>query len=70
MPWARLPPEKLEHLSAFGIDLLNDEGEFAWYRGERGRMYVNKSDPKVWFDDVGDAHQAGAIGILQSSIGD
>ncbi len=64
MPWFRIPPERLGDLSLFGIDLIRDEGEFAWYRGARGRMRIEKSDPWVFFDEISDAHQCGASSIV------
>lgn len=63
MPWARMPPDKLINLPLFGIDVIVDDGDFVWMRGPSGRMRVNKLFPRVWFEDVQDAHQAGAVAI-------
>ena len=63
MPWARIPPEYLEHLPLFGIDFLSDDGDFAWYRGLKGRMHVEKASPRVFFEDISDAKQCGATAI-------
>ncbi len=63
MPWARIPADKLINLPLFGIDVILDDGDFVWMRGPRGRMRVNKLLPKVFFETVADAHQAGAVGI-------
>jgi hypothetical protein len=64
MPWFRIPAENLAHLPLFGIDLIRDENGFAWYRGEVGRMRVEKRDPRVFLEDVGEAIQLGATAIL------
>lgn len=64
MPWVRIPVENLEHLPLFGWDLVRDEGSTAWYSGTRGRMRVDKSDPRVWVDDETEAIQLGATAIL------
>lgn len=66
MPWVKIPPDKLPHLPLFGIDLIVDQGSHAWYRGERGRMYVEKADPRVFVEDVADAMQLGATAILKT----
>ncbi|HVA13503.1 MAG TPA: hypothetical protein VNF99_09655 [Stellaceae bacterium] len=66
MPWVRIPPERLESLPLFGIDLVKDEGEFAWFRGSAGRMRVEKADPRVFVEDIADAIQIGATAILVS----
>lgn len=63
MPWARMPPDKLINLPLFGIDLIADDGDFVWMRGPSGRMRINKLFPRVWFENVEDAHQAGAVAI-------
>lgn len=70
MPWVRIPPEQLQHLSLFGIDFLKDDGGFAWYRGARGRMRVEKSDPRVFVEDEADALQLKATAILCSFDGE
>ena len=67
MPWAKIPPEKLQFLHLFGIDHIKDDGDFAWYRGAKGRMRVEKADPRVFFEDIADAHQAGALSIVVQS---
>ncbi len=67
MPWVKIPPERLQDLPLFGIDLVADDDNWAWYRGSSGRMRVEKSDPKVWFEDLSDAHQCGARGIMISA---
>lgn len=64
MPWAKIPPSRLVDLPLFGIDLISEQTVYSWYRGERGRMRVEKSDPRVWFEDESDAHQCGATAIL------
>lgn len=64
MPWVKIPPERLADLPLFGIDLISDQGDKLWYRGPNGRMLVEKKAPRVWFDDIGDAHQCGATAIL------
>lgn len=68
MPWAKIPPDRLADLPLFGIDLVSDDGDWAWYRGPSGRMRIEKAKPKVWFEDVGDAHQCGALGILVEDL--
>jgi len=67
MPWARLPPHKLINLPLFGIDVIADDGDYVWLRGSRGRMRVRKQMPRVWFDSVEDAQQAGASAIRIST---
>jgi hypothetical protein len=68
MPWARIPADKLINLPLFGIDVIADDGDFVWMLGPSGRrMRVNKKLPRVWFESVEDAHQAGAVGIRISS---
>jgi hypothetical protein len=64
MPWVTIPPDQLPNLPLFGIDLIKDDGLFAWYRGERGRMRVEKADPRVFVDDITDAIQLKATAIL------
>jgi len=64
MPWVRIPPEQLDHLRLFGIDLIKDEGAFAWYRGPQGRMRVEKADPRVFVEEIADAIQLGATSIF------
>ena len=66
MPWVKIPPDRLPSLPLFGVDLIRDEGEFAWYRGSAGRMQVEKADPRVFVDDIADAIQIGATAILVS----
>lgn len=63
MPWARIPPDKLIHLPLFGIDVIAEDGDFVWLRGPSGRMRVNKKMPRVYFECVEDAMQAGAAAI-------
>lgn len=63
MPWARIPSDKLINLPLFGIDVIADDGDYVWMRGPSGRMRVNKVLPRVFFDSVEDAMQAGAVGI-------
>jgi hypothetical protein len=64
MPYARIPSERLEDLPLFGIDLIVDEGEFAWYRGAKGRIRVEKASPIVYFEEIADAHQCGATALI------
>jgi hypothetical protein len=64
MPWVKIPPDQVPHLPLFGIDLIKDEGQFAWYRGERGRMRIDKTEPCVWVGDISDALQLKALDIL------
>ena len=64
MPWVKIPPAQVPHLSLFGIDFIKDDGDFAWYRGERGRMRIEKKDPTVFVEDISDAIQLKATAIL------
>jgi hypothetical protein len=66
MPWVSIPAEQLPHLPLFGIDFIVDDGDFAWYRGSRGRMRVEKADPRVFVDDISDAIQLKAKGIFRT----
>lgn len=67
MPWVKIPASNLPLLPMFGIDHLEDDGDFAWYRGANGRMRIEKSNPCVFFEDVTDAHQCGATAVLVKS---
>lgn len=67
MPWARIPPDKLIHLPLFGIDVIQDDGDFVWMRGPSGRMRVSKHMPRIFFETVEDALQCGALGIRIAS---
>lgn len=67
MPWVKIPPENLLNLALFGYDFIKDDGEFAWYHGPHGRMHIEKAKPCVYVDDIGEAHQLGAIGVLKNS---
>lgn len=67
MVWARIPPDKLANLPLFGIDTLQEDGDFVWMKGPSGRICVDKRAPRIWFEDVGDAHQAGATAIKITS---
>ncbi len=67
MPWARLPPDRLIHLPLFNINFLKEDGDILWYEGPDGRkMAVDKRAPRIWFETIEDAHQAGAVGIMLS----
>jgi hypothetical protein len=63
MPWARIPSDKLANLPLFGIDVIAEDGDYLWLRGPSGRMRVNKMLPRVFFETIEDAYQAGAVGI-------
>jgi hypothetical protein len=67
MPWVRIPPGRLKDVPLFGIDFIreDDDPAYAWYRGARGRMRVEKSTPFIFFEDVADAAQLEAIGIIK-----
>lgn len=65
MPFFRIAPERLQFVGLFGIDLLKDDGDYAWYSSSRGRQRVYKADPVIWLDDLGDAGQLGALDIIQ-----
>ena len=67
MVWARIPPDRLIHLPLFGIDVIGEDGNLLWLHGPSGRMCVDKHAPRIWFDDIGDAHQAGATAFKISS---
>lgn len=70
MPWARIPADRLIHLPLFGIDVIADDGDFVWMRGPSGRMRVNKMLPRVFFESIEDAFQAGAVSIRIGSAAD
>ncbi|KAB2880683.1 MAG: hypothetical protein F9K38_10040 [Pseudorhodoplanes sp.] len=70
MPWVRIPADQLANLPLFGIDLIKDDGDFAWYRGARGRMHVEKKDPNIFVEDINDAIQLKAKAILCSPGGE
>jgi hypothetical protein len=65
MPWCQIPIEKLPNIKLFGYDILNEDDHFIWAHGPKGRTCIDKAKPVVWFEDVGDAAQAGASAILQ-----
>lgn len=67
MPWARIPPDKLIHLPLFGIDVIADDGDFVWMSGPSGRMHVDKRAPRIFFEDIADALQAGATALRITS---
>jgi hypothetical protein len=67
VPWARVPPDKLINLPLFGIDVIADDGDFVWMRGPSGRMRIHKLMPRVFFESMSDAHQAGATAIMISN---
>ncbi len=64
MPWCEIPPEKLEHIGHFGYDLIMEDGSLIWYHGPKGRLAVERARPRFWFEDMGEAAQAGATAIL------
>lgn len=68
MPWVRIPPARLPHVTMFGIDFIGDDADanYAWYRGARGRMRVEKANPFIFVDDEADAIQLDGIGIILS----
>jgi len=66
MPWCQIPFEKIKQITLFGYDILNEDNEFIWVHGPLGRTCIDKAKPVVWFDDAGDAAQAGATAILQT----
>jgi hypothetical protein len=67
MPWVRIPAARLKDVPLFGIDFIRDDDDpaYAWYRGERGRMRVEKANPFVFFEDEADAIQLDAISIIK-----
>jgi hypothetical protein len=69
MPWVKIPPRRLKDVPLFGIDFLHedDDPNYAWYRGARGRMRVEKANPYIFFEDEGDALQLEAIGIIKGA---
>jgi hypothetical protein len=67
MPWCRINPDRIPHLSLFGYDMVSDEGGIIWMHGPKGRIAIEKADPWVWLDDEQDALQIGAKGILQTT---
>lgn len=68
MPYVRLPPDRLIHLPIFGIDVIKEDGEFVWMTGgpNGSRQAIWRHAPRVWFDDLNDAKQAGATAIMIS----
>jgi hypothetical protein len=64
MPFCRIPPSSLEHLTLFGYDFIADADDRIWYHGPLGRTSVDKNDPVVWVEDIADAVQLGATDIL------
>lgn len=71
MPWARIPCDKLINLPMFGIEVEKQDEDFIWFRGPEEKLQVVcKKAPRVWFESVTDAHQAGAVAIMISSVKD
>lgn len=71
MPYARIPPDKLDQLPMFGIEFLREDGNILWFQGPGDVVQaVDRLNPRVWFEDAGEAHQAGAQGILIASAAD
>jgi len=66
MPWCEIPANKLSNINLFGYDVISDEGAFLWVRGPRGRTRVERSCPRLWFEDIADAMQIGAVAIFKS----
>ena len=66
MPFFEIPPENLEHLPLFGYDKISEDDNFAWYSGPKGRMRVDKKQPFVWLEDMGEAGQLGAVAVVPS----
>jgi hypothetical protein len=64
MPWVKIPADRLQHLPLFGIDLIEDQGDFAWYHGPLGRMRIEKADPNVFVEEISEAIELGAKAIL------
>lgn len=66
MVWARIPPNRLDSLPLFGIEVIGPDDErphLVWMEGPSGKMCVNTRSPRIWFESVSDAHQAGATAI-------
>lgn len=66
MPWCQIPPERIRQITLFGYDILSEDNGSIWAHGPLGRTCIDKTQPVVWFEDTGDAAQAGAIAILQT----
>lgn len=67
MPFCEIPADKLNNINLFGYDVISDNGgPFLWVHGPRGRLRVERSRPRLWFEDIADAMQIGAIAILQT----
>ena len=68
MVWAKIPPEKLEHASLFGYDLIEEGDKYNSYYNPQGKItFVEKAAPKLWFEDIGEAIQMGSEGIYSVS---
>lgn len=68
MPYCEIPPESLEHLGLFGIDVLHETPTALIVRCVKGDGHieypVDKLRPHIWFDDIADAIQMGTKAIV------
>jgi hypothetical protein len=65
MPYAEIPPDKLQHLEMFGHQLLEESASQILTACGRGVCVIDKARPIVWFESTEDAMQCGAIAIVQ-----
>jgi hypothetical protein len=64
MPWVKIPPERLQHVGLFGYEFIQDGADgWAWYEGPIGKTAIDRADPNIWLEDIGEAAQLGARGI-------
>ena len=57
MPWVELTQDKLDKLGVFGYDKIKEDERYIVLSTPHGRMFIEKSSPKVYFDDINDAIQ-------------
>lgn len=66
MPWFKIKPERLNHISLFGYEIINETDEFIQVRRlDNNEIHIlDKNDSNmIWLDDIGEAHQMGAEAI-------
>lgn len=66
MPFCRIPPEKLEMIGLFGFTVINETETHALISCELGEFIVAKSAPWLLFEDMNDAMQLGALGVVKT----
>lgn len=68
MPYCEIPPARLQHLGLFGFKVELETTDALVITCQKGdgdeTLLVDKKRPHLWFDDIADAVQMGAIAII------